>query len=77
LDGVTVFETWPVIVEGDQMVPPIDEPVISAYGNPERGLHYQTRLSHTLGVFKPFEHRLGYRWLHGGSCVRERTHGKG
>jgi len=35
LDDVTAFETWPVLVEGDQMVPPIDEPVISAYGNPE------------------------------------------
>jgi hypothetical protein len=34
LDDVTAFETWPVLVEGDQMVPPIDEPVISAYGNP-------------------------------------------
>ena len=35
LDGITVFETWPVIVEGDQMVPATDEPTISAYGNPE------------------------------------------
>jgi len=35
LDGLTVFETWPVIVEGDQMVPATDEPTISAYGDPE------------------------------------------
>ena len=35
LDGVTVLETWPVIVEGDQMVPATDESTISAYGNPE------------------------------------------
>lgn len=28
LDGVTVFETWPVIVEGDQVVLVTDEPTI-------------------------------------------------
>jgi hypothetical protein len=28
-------QTWPVTVEGDQMVPATDEPTISAYGDPE------------------------------------------